>query len=89
MTKQEISSGSYGSIGLFDRVSRVIWGMAVLFVALHFSIVGEEAYPLIKMAAAMVVLTGIVGWDPVNAAFRHTIQRLRPARTASAALNGA
>lgn len=88
MTNYEISSGSYGGIGLFDRIARVVWGMGVLFVALHFSIVGEEAYPLIKLVAAAVVLTGIAGWDPLNALFRLIVQRLRPAKTSSAMLNG-
>lgn len=80
MTNYEISSGSIGNIGLFERVTRVVWGLAALVVALHFSIVGDEAYPLVKLVAAVVVLTGIVGWDPLNAALRLAVQRFRPAR---------
>jgi|GEM_PF-3491182 len=77
MTNYEISTQSMGRIGLVERMARVFWGMAVLFVALHFSIIGEEAYPVTKLIATAVVLTGIAGWDPVVAATRFIVERFR------------
>ena len=83
MTKYELSSNSRGNIGLFDRISRVVWGVAILFATLHISIAGEEAYPMVKLVAALIVLTGIVGWDPLNAAMRYGLERLGAADKSS------
>ena len=77
MTNYEISTQSLGRIGLVERIARVFWGMAALFVALHFSIVGEDAYPLTTAIAAAVVLSGIVGWDPLMGVTRFVIERFR------------
>ena len=76
MTQIEMSTPSSGSIGLIDRSIRIALGMAVLFGALYASIESLDAYPIIKMVSAIVVLTGIVGWDPLYALYRTTMASL-------------
>ena len=77
MTQIEMSTRSSGEIGLIDRSIRIAFGLAVLFGALYASIDSVNAYPEIKIISAIVVLTGIAGWDPLYALYRTTMASLR------------
>jgi len=67
---------STGNMSLLDRLIRVGLGFSVLLLALHYSVHGTEAYPITKLFATIVVLTGIIGWDPVYALFQRIVSRL-------------
>lgn len=76
MTYFEATTRSIGNIGLLDRAIRVGAGLAILFATLHVSIDTGDAYPLTKLFATIVVLTGITGWDPFYALFRGIVSRM-------------
>ena len=59
-----------GNIGSTNRALRAGLGMLVLIAAMFASANTGMAYPIIKLAAAFVVLTGIIGWDPMAATVR-------------------
>ena len=86
MTHLEVTTRSNGNIGLLDRAIRTGVGLAVLFAALHMSIDGDDAFPLTKLFATIVVLTGIAGWDPFYAAFRTLVEKLRKTRNIRSSL---
>jgi len=77
MTNIEISTFSVGNIGMKNRALRIGLGLSVLMLSLQGPIGGMEAYPFIKIFAALVVLTGIAGWDPLSAMFRNTVSYLK------------
>ena len=56
-----------GSVGDFDRIARVVVGLVALSSMLYFAVTQGQAYSLPMMIAAIVVLSGIAGWDPLYA----------------------
>lgn len=76
MTSVEAISFSEGNIGMVDRAVRIVLGLSILIASLQGSISDFDAYPFVKMIAAMIVLTGIAGWDPLYAAFRNLMTRI-------------
>lgn len=75
MTNCELTTRSSGNIGIMDRAIRVGIGLAASIAFLYASIEGNDAYPLFKLMAAALVLTGIAGWDPLYAAYRSVTER--------------
>jgi hypothetical protein len=89
MNRTETITTGRGNIGMIDRAVRITLGLAVLFGSLYVSVSSPVAYPLIKLVAAAVVLTGIAGWDPFYAAFRRLVESATGKSTAKHAINPA
>ncbi|MDH5217886.1 MAG: DUF2892 domain-containing protein [Gammaproteobacteria bacterium] len=56
-----------GTIGTFDRIARVVVGLAALLSLLFLAISGSQEFSYPMMVSAIVVLSGIAGWDPLYA----------------------
>lgn len=56
-----------GVVSDLDRVARVVVGYAALMSLLYLAITGNQAFSYPMMVSAIVVLSGIVGWDPLYA----------------------
>ena len=65
-----------GELGMFDRITRVVIGVVALFALLQLTITSMVVYPYLSIAMAVVVLTGIIGWDPMYAMFRSIYAKL-------------
>ena len=65
-----------GQISIFERGFRGGLGITMLIAIMFASTISGDAYPYLKLLAAMIVLTAIAGWDPVHAAYRSMKIRL-------------
>ena len=65
-----------GNMSFFDRGIRIGLGLAVLFGAMQLSMNGGDAYPMTKLFATIVVLTGLAGWDPLYAMAQNIMSRM-------------
>ena len=64
------------NMSFFDRGIRIGLGLTVLLGAMQVSMNGGDAYPIIKLFAATIVLTGIAGWDPFYEMSRNIMSRM-------------
>lgn len=80
LTFQEYMANRVGNIRLQDRALRLGGGLTILFITMHFAIDGNEAYPIVKLFATIMVLTAIAGWDPLYAVFRSLSERLQASK---------
>ena len=64
------------NMSFLERGIRVSLGLAILLGTMQASITGGDAYPIIKLFATIVVLTGITGWDPLYAISRKIMSRM-------------
>jgi len=76
MKNIKATTWSSDNMSFLDRGIRVGLGLTVLFGAMQASISGGDAYPMTKLFATIVVLTGIAGWDPLYAMFRGAMSRM-------------
>ena len=58
------------NLGKTDTIVRYVVGSAMLVATLLFSPVPIGLVALIPLAAAILILTSIAGWDPIYATFR-------------------
>lgn len=70
MIKTKKSSLEPGYIDEMDRSFRAGIGMIILCASLYITNQTGEAYPVINLISATIVLTGIAGWDPFVACYR-------------------
>ena len=70
MIDYEFETVNEGRIGFLERAIRGGVGLAVIMAALHLSIENVVAYPYLMLFATLVVLSAIVGWDPIYALAR-------------------
>ena len=76
MEYNQATAYSNGNIGAIDRGFRIFMGLAVIFSTLHLSITGNIAYPITTILATMIVLTGVIGWDPAYAIYHKVVSRI-------------
>ena len=67
MNKVNRNKDVLGAVGDIDRIARVVVGLAALISLLYLSITGSQAFSYPMMVSALVVLSGIAGWDPLYA----------------------
>jgi len=67
MNKVNRNKDVLGAVGDFDRIARVVVGLAALISLLYLAITGSQAFSYPMVVSAIVVLSGIVGWDPLYA----------------------
>ncbi|MGD8558427.1 MAG: DUF2892 domain-containing protein [Gammaproteobacteria bacterium] len=65
------------NVGRMDTVVRYVVGIALLLLTLAFAPTPIGTIALVPLAAAVLILTGIVGWDPLYSLFKlNTLEQM-------------
>lgn len=71
------------NIGSVDTVIRYVAGSALLVATLVFAPAPIGLFALVPIAAAVLILTGMIAWDPIYAAFKlNTLEQVENLPTA-------
>ena len=66
---------TFENISNTERVARVLVSTAAIVVAMSSSIAGTTLFAVICLLGIALVMTGIIGWDPVRAISNKTASK--------------
>jgi len=71
------------NVGRADMVVRYVAGITLLIVTLAFAPTPIGAYAAVPLVAAVLILSGIMGWDPIYSLFKlNTLEQIENLPTA-------